>query len=153
MSPLHLHYSPWSLPRHFTWSSVSVADQGWCHNSAIVSAMEAAARRIEVATNGSVSVDGRSLGDCSPVPCHHDQGHSPAQAWHHVRTHGLHPDTCQCGAACEVLRMMPGYRVGRHGRRMEDIMYEVMTQGPALAIMEVTRELFSYREGVYQMTG
>ena len=33
---------------------------------------------------------------------------------------------------------------------MEDIMYEVMTQGPVLALMEVTRDLFSYKEGIYR---
>ena len=49
-----------------------------------------------------------------------------------------------------LMMIMRGYRVGRRGRRMEDIMHEVMTQGPVLALMEVARDLFSYREGVYQ---
>ena len=47
-------------------------------------------------------------------------------------------------------RMMPAYRVGRRGRREQDIMYEIMTQGPVLAIMEIFRDFFSYKSGVYQ---
>ena len=35
------------------------------------------------------------------------------------------------------IRMMPGYRVGRRGRREEDIMQEIRTHGPLQATMDV----------------
>ena len=77
-----------------------------------------------------------------------------------IRRHGLHESSCvgvrdKCAGAgqCGLVRMMPGYRVGRPGKVVEDIMYEIISQGPVLAIMDVRRELFSYRSGVYQSSG
>ena len=59
-------------------------------------------------------------------------------------------DKCDASGGCRSHHVMRGYRVGRSGRRVEDIMYEVITFGPVLAIIEVHRELFSYKAGVYQ---
>ena len=42
---------------------------------------------------------------------------------------------------CEVYRMMPGYRVGRRGRREADIRQEIRTQGPVQATMDVYQVL------------
>ena len=96
--------------------------------------------------------------DCHTDTCNEMEAGTPARSWGYVRRSGLHDLSCEaaegkCAGAggCEVThRMMRGYRVGRRGQRMEDIMYEVMTQGPALALMEVTRDLFSYKEGIYR---
>ena len=107
-------------------------------------------------SNGSVAALARSVLECHPLPCH-GAPRTPASAWRYVRTRGLHDAGCEaaadrCSAAgCSVHRVMAGYRVGRGGatRRMEDIMHEVRSQGPVLAIMEVTRDLFSYGGGVY----
>ena len=67
-------------------------------------------------------------------------------------------DKCSGAGQCpKIYKMMSGYRVGRferrqengNRRRMEDIMYEVKSQGPVLAIMEIHRDFFSYRNGIY----
>ena len=39
------------------------------------------------------------------------------------------------------IRMMPGYRVGRRGRREADIRQEIRTQGPVQATMDVYQVL------------
>ena len=115
--------------------------------------------RVSIVSNGSVAALARSVLECHPLPCH-GAPRTPASAWRYVRTRGLHDAGCEaaadrCSAAgaagCSVHRVMAGYRVGRGGatRRMEDIMHEVRSQGPVLAIMEVTRDLFSYGGGVY----
>lgn len=55
-------------------------------------------------------------------------------------------------------KTQPAYRVGRtntdkHPRRREqDIMYELMKQGPVQALMEVPTDFFMYKEGVYSRT-
>ena len=113
--------------------------------------------RIRVSSNETVRVSARSEMDCHTDTCSEVEAGTPARSWGYVRRHGLHDLSCEaaedkCGAVgCEVThRMMRGYRVGRRGQRMEDIMYEVMTQGQVLALMEVTRDLFSYKEGIYR---
>ena len=86
---------------------------------------------------------------------------TPARSWGYVRRRGLYDlqceaseDKCDGAGGCEVThKIMRGYRVGRRGQREEDIMYEVMTQGPVLALMEVSRDLFSYKEGIYRRLG
>jgi len=177
MMPIHLSYNSSHLPLSFTWSqfqksSVSVSDQGWCDNSAIVAALEASAARIQISSKGIIETNARSVLDCFPVKCHHQELENsfddfiatPAKAWNYVKKHGLYDKLCdssndKCSGAgkCPVYKMMTGYRVGRferrqengNRRRMEDIMYEVKTQGPVLAIMEIYRDFFSYRNGVY----
>ena len=37
-------------------------------------------------------------------------------------------------------------------RRMEDIMWEVMTQGPVQAVLQVHTDLFLYSSGVYSLS-
>ena len=50
------------------------------------------------------------------------------------------------------------YRVGRRNthnhprKREQDIMYQLMTQGPVQAVMEVYTDFFMYGSGVYQRT-
>ena len=46
-------------------------------------------------------------------------------------------DTCDRILCNLNIRMMPGYRVGRRGRREEDIMQEIRTHGPLQATMDV----------------
>ena len=45
--PVRLRYAPASLPASWSWplASVVVEDQGWCHNSWLVAALETAAQR------------------------------------------------------------------------------------------------------------
>ena len=57
------------------------------------------------------------------------------------------------------VKVQPAYRVGRGAtaaqprRREEDIMWEIKTQGPVQAVMEVYTDFFMYASGVYQVTG
>lgn len=94
--------------------------------------------------------------NCHTDKCSGMEAGTPARSWGYVRRRGLHDLSCEaaedkCDGGCGLThRMMRGYRVGRRGQRVEDIMHEVMTQGPVLALMEVTRDLFSYKEGVYR---
>ena len=104
-----------------------------------------------------------------------------ARGWELLRRHGTWPpgcgDTCAPAATCRVYTAQPAYRVGRRGtaarprRRMEDIMWEVLsvtitaaistqlspcqvlTQGPVAAIIRVHTDLFHYGGGVYRLSG
>ena len=59
---------------------------------------------------------------------------------------------------CTRYYTRPAYRVGRDNtptmphRREEDIMAEIISQGPVLAVMAVYSDLFMYGSGVYQRT-
>ena len=114
--------------------------------------------RIRVSSNGTARVSARSEVNCHPETCNDMEAGTPARSWGYVRRRGLHDlsceaseDKCDGAGGCEVThKMMRGYRVGRRGRREGDIMYEVMTQGPVLTLMEVTRDLFSYKQGIYR---
>jgi len=156
MRPVHLRYRSSSLPSSWSWSGASVLDQGWCDNSWAVATLEVARQRISISSNDSIQMSARSVMDCQEVRCNIG-GKTPGHAWNYVRRNGVHDLTCEamvdkCDASggCRNHQFMRGYRVGRTGRRMEDIMYEVITFGPVLAIIEVHRELFSYKAGVYQ---
>ena len=50
--PVRLRYAPSSLPVSWSWplGEVSTRDQGWCHNSWLVAALETAAQRLEILT-------------------------------------------------------------------------------------------------------
>ena len=56
------------------------------------------------------------------------------------------------------MRSQPAYRVGRGDsrerpdRNMEDIMYEILTQGPVQAVIRVHTDLLMYSSGVYSLT-
>ena len=49
---MRLQYNPASLPETWSWplEDVGVEDQGWCHNSWLIAALETAAQRWEVLT-------------------------------------------------------------------------------------------------------
>jgi len=155
--PVRLRYAPASLPESWSWplEDVRVDDQGWCHNSWLIAAIETAAQRIRVSSNGTARVSARSEVNCHPETCNEMEAGTPARSWGYVRRRGLYDlkceaseDKCDGAGGCEVThKIMRGYRVGRRGQREEDIMYEVMTQGPVLALMEVSRDLFRIVRG------
>lgn len=47
---MRLRYTPALLPQSWAWSleDVRVEDQGWCHNSWLIAAIETAAQRWEI---------------------------------------------------------------------------------------------------------
>ena len=140
--------------------------QGWCGISWALSALSVLEDRVSIGRGQRVSLDPRPLTQCSRgqeisrgqecVPGRVETG------WDRLRRHGTwSPDcgrnTCDPGT-CHVTRSQPAYRVGRPGtaarplRRTEDIMWEVMTQGPVQAVLEVHTDLFLYSAGVYSVS-
>ena len=48
---MRLRYAPASLPETWSWPvDVGVEDQGWCHNSWLIAALETAAQRWKILT-------------------------------------------------------------------------------------------------------
>ena len=49
-------------------------------------------------------------------------------------------------------KVQPAYRVGEDAAsRVEDIMHEILTEGPVVAVMDVYKDFFYYGDGVYQV--
>ena len=170
MSAIQFSYSPSTLPTMFNtetaWPGLisPVTDQGWCSSSWAVSAVAVAGDRTSIGQGSPVVLSPQALLSCSkrgPVGC---VGGQVDQAWDHMRRHGSWSSSCQshssssCPSHCHMHHTQPAYRVGRgnthkHPRKNEqDIMYELMTQGPVQAIMEVYTDFFMYGSGVYKRT-
>lgn len=169
MSAIHLSYSPSSLPPEFsslsTWPGLvtPVPDQGWCSSSWAVSSASVAGDRAGISAGKQLLLSPAALLPC-PARCEAGQvGH----AWHAIRKHGLWDKDCAMDTAtcnnrevnnCTRYRTKPAYRIGRENiptqqmRREQDIMYEMMTQGPVQAVMVVYTDFFMYGSGVYQKT-
>ena len=171
MSAVQLSYSSSSLPSEFsslsTWPGLisPVSDQGWCSSSWAVSATGVAGDRTSIAQGSPLVLSSAALLACNkrgPASCVTRQ---VDQAWNILRRDGAWSEDCQaaagegsCPGNCMIYRTLPAYRVGRPNtgtdtsRNMEDIMYEVMHQGPVQAIMEVYTDFFMYKSGIYQKT-
>jgi len=171
MSAVQLSYSSSSLPSQFssltTWPGLisPVSEQGWCASSWAVSATGVAGDRTSIAQGSPLVLSTAALLACNkrgPAPCVSRQ---VDHAWNILRKQGAWSQDCQdtagedaCPSYCRRYRTLPAYRVGRANtgtetsRNMEDIMYEVMNQGPVQAIMEVYTDFFMYKGGVYQKT-
>ena len=169
MSAVHLSYSPSSLPTEFSCSNAwpgligGISDQGWCSSSWAVSAASVAGDRTSIGQDSPVVLSSEALLACNrrgPVDC---ASREVDHAWDHLRRQGIWADTCQagrssCGSHCQLYHTLPAYRVGRGNtygqprRNEQDIMHELMTQGPVQAVMEVYTDLFMYGGGIYQKT-
>ena len=133
VSTVQSSYDPAMLPSQFSamsrWPGLvsGVSDQGWCGVSWWVSSLAVIQDRTSISRGRRVS-----LGQVSSVTgCGHarlDKG------WDRLRVAGV---------------AQPAYRVRR---RVEDIMYEIMTQGPVQATIKVYTDLFMYGGGVYRLT-
>ena len=171
MSAVQLSYSPSSLPHQFsslsTWPGLTspVSDQGWCSSSWAVSAAAVAGDRTSIGQARPVVLSPQALLSCNkrgPVGCGSKQ---VDHAWDHLRRHGSWDSSCQstgspstCPSACRLYRTLPAYRVGRGNtyrqpnRNEQDIMHELMHQGPVQAVMEVYTDFFMYGSGIYRKT-
>jgi len=169
MSAVHLSYSPSNLPLQFStrssWQGLvsDVSDQGWCASSWAVASAAVAGDRASIVLKSSMDLSSDALTKCGEV-CKEGQ---VSEAWNYIRRHGLWETKCKVdGKACVAqeakhctrFRSKPAYRVGREGtiaqpaRKVEDIMQELMTQGPLVAIIRVYSDLFMYSKGVYTKT-
>ena len=170
MSAVQVSYSTASLPVQFSspaaWPGLisPVTEQGWCSSSWALSAAGVASDRTSIGQGRQVLLSPRALLACGkrgPAGC---VGGQVDHAWDHMRRHGAWSSSCQarspssCPSHCPLYRTQPAYRVGRgnshkHPRRNEqDIMYELMTQGPVQAIMQVYTDFFMYGSGIYKKT-
>ena len=169
MSAVHLSYSPPSLPHQFSsetaWPGLisPIPDQGWCSSSWAVSAAGVAGDRTSIGQGRAVVLSHQALLSCNrrgPVGCASRQ---VDHAWDQLRRQGVWSSSCQadtssCPSTCQMFRTLPAYRVGRGDtdsqprRNEQDIMHELMTQGPVQAVMEIYTELFMYSSGIYQKT-
>ena len=140
--------------------------KGWCGVSWAVSAVSVLEDRVSIGRGHRVSLDPGPLVQCGRGR-HVTRGQQcgPGRVetgWDNLRRHGTWSPDCgqhTCDpVTCHVTRSQPAYRVGRSGtgarplRRMEDIMWEIMTQGPVQAVMEVYTDLFLYSSGVYSLS-
>ena len=167
MSAVHSSYSSSSLPPVFsslvTWPGLvsGVPDQGWCSSSWAVAAVSVASDRTSIGLGRRVVLSSQALLGCREGGC---QGGQVERAWKHLRRKGSWSSSCQasssstCPSSCPMHRTQPAYRVGRvntakhRHRREEDMMHEMMTQGPVMAVMQVYTDFFMYRGGVYSRT-
>ena len=167
---MQFSYSPSLLPSMFSsslaWPGLvsGVVDQGWCSSSWAMSAAGVAGDRTSIVLGRPVVISHQALlagcGERGPAGC---VGGQVDHAWDHLRRYGAWASSCQAGSSscpshCHLYHTQPAYRVGRgnthkHPRRTEqDIMYEVMTQGPVQAIMQVYTDFFMYGSGIYKRT-
>ena len=126
-------YDPDMLPRQFssvsTWPGLvsGVSDQGWCGVSWSQSALSVMEDRTSIMQGRRVTLTNARPG----VTCGHG---SIDLGWDRLRSAGV---------------SQPAYRVRR---RTEDIMHEIMTQGPVQTVIRVYTDLFMYAGGVYRVT-
>jgi len=169
MTAVHLSYPASILPHTFdsvtAWPGLTspVTDQGWCASSWLVSAVGVAGDRTSIGQGEQVVLSTEAL-PCYKGGSNMCEGGYVDQAWNLLRRHGSWNSSCQthsitsCPSHCKMHRTQPAYRVGRGDtannpdRNEKDIMYEVMTQGPVQAIMEVYTDFFVYGGGVYKKT-
>jgi len=171
MSALHVSTSSSSLPTEFSsltaWPGLisPIPDQGWCTSSWAVSAVGVAGDRISIATNTMVRLSTNALLLCSKRGGDGCASMQVDTAWNILRRQGAWTVSCQdravttsCPTHCPVYHTLPAYRVGRSNterqpsRTEEDIMQELLLQGPVQAVMQVYNDFFLYASGIYRKT-
>lgn len=156
----------------------SVRDQGDCASSWAFSTTRIAADRLAIVTDGAVRVElsTQQLLDCNQQKQKGCEGGYLDRAWWYIRKFGLVSEECyayssgvskepgQCqipkqsllnaavkcsssGANSTVYKMTPPYRISM---RQEDIMTEILINGPVQATFLVHEDFFMYRGGVYR---
>lgn len=170
MSAIQFSYSSSKLPHMFdamsAWPGLisPIVSQGWCSSSWAVSSASVASDRTSIGKNKNIILSSDAILSCGKKGQSQCGSGQVDHAWDHMRRYGSWTKTCQekssksCPVNCHRFRTQPAYRVGRgntdRNQHMneEDIMYEIMTQGPVQAIMEVYTDFFMYGSGIYKRT-
>ncbi|XP_078677123.1 tubulointerstitial nephritis antigen-like [Branchiostoma floridae x Branchiostoma belcheri] len=156
-----------------------VRDQGNCGASWAFSTTAVLADRLAIQSRGTMTatLSPQNLLSCNTNRQRGCQGGRLDRAWWFLRKKGVTTDACypyssgssaqagQCavprsngrpypcpsnnGDTTMKYQSSPAYKISN---REEDIMKEIMTNGPVQATMEVKPDLFSYRSGVYRHT-
>ncbi|KAI8501415.1 Tubulointerstitial nephritis antigen-like [Branchiostoma belcheri] len=156
-----------------------VRDQGNCGASWAFSTTAVLADRLAIQSRGTMTatLSPQNLLSCNTNRQRGCQGGRLDRAWWFLRKKGVTTDACypyssgssaqagQCavprsngrpypcpsnnGETTMKYQSSPAYKISS---REEDIMKEIMTNGPVQATMEVKPDLFSYRSGVYRHT-
>lgn len=179
MLPKLIPVVPGSLPPSFDardqWPSYisPPQDQGWCANSWVWSTIGVASDRWSIGTRGAISglLSGQHLFSCNWKNQRGCNGGFLTRAWNFIHKFGIVTDEClpwmgetpgRCGITknttirfvkcptngkLEVLRRTgPLYRISGEEQMMKDI----MTNGPVQSTMIVHKDLFIYKGGVYK---
>ncbi|XP_028029511.1 uncharacterized peptidase C1-like protein F26E4.3 [Bombyx mandarina] len=137
-----------------------IADQGWCGSDWAVSIASIVGDRFSIQSFGTenVRMSSQTLLSCHLKGQRGCNGGNLDIAFDFVKTHGLVSEQCfpyegavtQCriGNDCRRYRVGVPFSISKE----EDIMYDIMTSGPALGIMTVYQDFFHYREGIYRHT-
>ncbi|XP_076040247.1 putative peptidase C1-like protein F26E4.3 [Oratosquilla oratoria] len=165
------------------WGSLvsGIRDQGWCGASWAFSTLSVAEDRFAIESIGEerVRLSTQNLISCDVRGQQGCKGGHLDRAWNYLRRFGVVNEECfpyQSGhtsqkGSCKVPRganlltqrchvtrnnrkelykMEPPYRVSS---KEEDIMYEIMENGPVQATMTVHDDFFMYKSGIYTFTG
>ncbi|XP_069949609.1 uncharacterized peptidase C1-like protein F26E4.3 [Cherax quadricarinatus] len=152
-----------------------VADQGWCGASWAFSTMGVIQDRISIVAKGlaNIQLSAQNLLSCAKLGQNGCDGGYIDRAWHYLRRVGVVLEECyqyESGASGKVPKCLihgkdtsnlecehkyqyksePAYRISS---KEEDIQWEILTNGPVQAMMEVHSDLFMYKSGVYSYSG
>ncbi|KAK8406727.1 hypothetical protein O3P69_007356 [Scylla paramamosain] len=138
-----------------------VRDQGWCGTSWAFSSLDVAQdREMILSGQSSVILSVQELLSCT-FPKVNCQGGYMEHAWGFLKNLGVMEETCypytsgssenvpSCSREsnhCKKYKTEPAYRIST---KVEDIQWEILTEGPVQALMTVHRDLFLYKSGVY----
>ena len=169
MSSVQLSYSSSSLPSNFdsylNWPGLisPLTNQGQCSSSWAVATTAVLSDRASIARRKTINLSSESLLSCSFMIGDRCQIRQVEEAWTHLRRKGAWSVNCQkgihsCQSTCPRIKALPAYNVGRGNtasrpqRREEDIMHELLTQGPVQAVMQIFSDFFMYDGGIYHKT-
>ncbi|XP_045625738.1 uncharacterized peptidase C1-like protein F26E4.3 [Procambarus clarkii] len=183
MYPITLHPEVSRIPKHFDprnepkWQGrlSDVRDQGWCGSSWAFSTLAVTQDRISIIAKGmkSIQLSPQNLLSCAKLGQQACEGGYIDRAWNYLRRTGVVLEECyryESGTSGKVPRCLiqrhdfsklqcehkyqyktePAYRISN---KEEDIQWEIMNNGPVQAIMEVHKDLFVYKGGVYSYSG
>ncbi|PAV59663.1 hypothetical protein WR25_21256 [Diploscapter pachys] len=145
------------LPEHFDarqkWPGLihPVLDQGDCGSSWTVSTTTISSDRLAIITDGKINavLSPQHLLSCNQHRQRGCEGGYLDRAWWYIRKLGSGQGlTCPSGNNdSTAYKMTPPYRISS---KEEDIMTEIITNGPVQATFIVHEDFFSYVSGVYQ---
>ncbi|KAK8406736.1 hypothetical protein O3P69_007356 [Scylla paramamosain] len=138
-----------------------VRDQGWCGTSWAFSSLDVAQdREMILSGQSSITLSAQELLSCTfpRVDC---KGGYVENAWGSLKKQGVMEETCypytsgRSGSVppctleskhCKKYKTEPAYRISS---KVDNIQWEILTEGPVQALMTVHRDFFLYKSGVY----
>ncbi|XP_042216685.1 uncharacterized peptidase C1-like protein F26E4.3 [Homarus americanus] len=152
-----------------------VRDQGWCGASWAFSTIGVTQDRLAIIAKGRkpFQLSVQNLLSCAKLGQKECEGGYVDRAWNYLRKTGVVSEKCyryDSGSTNKVSRCLirsrdtsalqcehkhqyktePAYRISSN---VEDIQWEILNDGPVQAMMEVHKDLFMYKSGIYSYSG